>query len=59
MLPTIEVEELEVEHIVIRAPRQTLAQMFRAAIEDHKRFRNLADRAQAARVAVCNQQQEG
>lgn len=57
MLPTIEVEELEVEHIVITAPRVSLAQLFRQAIEEHKARANLADRITAARVAVCNQQE--
>jgi len=56
-LPAIEVEELEVEHITITAPRVTVAQMFRQAIEEHKARANLAGRVRAARVAVCNQQE--
>lgn len=55
-LPVIEVEELEVEHITITAPRVTVAQLFRQAIDEHKARANLAGRVRAARVAACNQE---
>ncbi len=46
----IEVTELTVEELEARpvAP-QTMAELFRAAIEQHKQRANLADRVRAAR----------
>lgn len=60
MLPTIEVTELTLEEITLESPKLAPAGLIatvRQAIEDHKRIHNLADRAAAARVAACNQQE--
>ncbi len=51
----IEVVELTIEELEARpvAP-QTMAELFRAAIEQHKQRANLAGRVRAARLAGVN-----